>query len=97
MDVMLPAWSIGGIAVLLLSLIILIVRAYVNGDIVPRKQLEDAQKNADRFERAWETSQNNHAAFGEAVTKLGVLTQTFAHFLASLPGNEGAEDDEDVA
>lgn len=93
MDVMLPAWSVGGIAVLLLSLVVLVIRAYINGDIVSRKQLEDTQKNADRFERAWETSQNTTAAFGEAVSQLGVLNETFAHFLASLPNTPGDESD----
>ena len=56
MDILLPSWSIAGIAVLLLSLVVYVVRAYINGDIVTRKQYEAVQKMSDQWQHAWEVS-----------------------------------------
>lgn len=82
MDIMLPSWSIAGIAVLLLSLVIYIVRAYINGDIVPRKQYDAVQKMSDQWQRAWEINQ-------EQVQTFTVLAETLKHFLDSLPPGGG--------
>lgn len=82
MDILLPSWSIAGIAVLLLSLVVYVVRAYINGDIVTRKQYEAVQKMSDQWQHAWEVSQ-------EQVQQFTVLTETLKHFLDSLPPGGG--------
>lgn len=85
--------SILGFLLCLLSWVIWLV---LTGRLVPRSQLEDAQKTADRFEHAWQITQENQGNLAAAIVEVGTLTKTFAHFIDSLPSN-GTGHTEDVA
>lgn len=82
---MLPDWSIAGIAVLLLGLIIYVFQAYIRGDIVTRKHYEDQVKITEQWQRAWEVSQQTQSNQAEQMKTMGTLTETLKHFLESLP------------
>ena len=66
----------------------------LTGHLVPRSQLEDAQKTADRFEHAWQITQENQSNLTEVLGEMAVLTETFAHFIDSLPSNGHVEESE---
>lgn len=70
----------------LLVIVMWVIWLVLSGRLVPRSQLEDAQKTADRFEHAWEVTQENQKNLADAITDIGALTNTFAHFIDSLPG-----------
>jgi hypothetical protein len=63
----------------------------LSGRLVPRSQLEDAQKTADRFEHAWQITQENQSNLTDVLSEMGVLADTFAHFIDSLPTNGHTE------
>lgn len=83
----LPVAPVATIIGFLLTVIGWVLFLILTGRLVTRSQLEDAQKNADRFEHAWQISQETQSGSHEVLSKLGVLTTTFAHYLDSLPRN----------
>lgn len=82
---MLPSWSIAGIAVLLLGLVVWVIRSYVSGDIVTRKDYDAVQKMSDQWQHAWEVSQQTQIELAEVIRTMTILADTLKHFLDSLP------------
>lgn len=87
MDVLgdLPTWSQVSLAGLSLAFNFYIVIAFIRGDIVPRKQLEQVQKMADTWQHGWEVSQANESRLGTIATNLTGMSDVFQHFIESLP------------
>lgn len=75
----------GMVIAVLLSLIGWAVWLVFSGRLVARSHLEDAQKTADLFERAWNKSQETQAEFAAQLSRVEELTSTFNHFIESLP------------
>lgn len=93
MDILsqLPAEYYNSLVVLLLMVIGFLLWLHFSGRWVHKSRVEDAQKVADRFQRAWEVSQETQSVLSDTATKLGILTNTFAHFIESLPPSAASQ------
>jgi hypothetical protein len=81
----LPLWSQLGILGLSLSLNVFIVIEFVRGTWTSRKNLEDAQKNTETFQKAWEISESTKDGLVDVTNKLLVGQETMLRILQSLP------------
>lgn len=67
-----PQLVAGSIITALVGVVAFGVRALIKGDLVPRKVLQDAEERADKWESAWDSSQETIKDFGgriDAVTE----------------------------
>lgn len=74
----------GGLVLALLSFVALIVRAIVKGDLVPRSVLEAEERRADKWEAAWQKSEQRIDAFEGRLNSLTEGTELSAQLLQSL-------------
>lgn len=74
-----------------LLLLIWVVVQFIRGEWTTRKHIDQVQKMADTFQHAWETSMQADAKRDEQLAKFGALTDTFEHFIKSLPKPEEHE------
>lgn len=81
----LPPFAYNSLVVVLLLVIGFLLWQYFSGRWVHKSRVEEAQKVADRFERAWEVGQENQSVLSDAIAKIGPMQATFAHFLESIP------------
>jgi hypothetical protein len=51
-----------GVALLLLSVVGLTIRSIIKGDLVPRSAVNDIRADRDKWEQAWNKSQDTQAA-----------------------------------
>lgn len=82
----LPLWSQWGIMGVLVAVIVYVAIEFIRGDITTRKHLEQVQKLADTFKDAWVADQQIKADLASAVARMETLSDTFEHFINSLPG-----------
>lgn len=57
----------------------------IRGELVTRKQVDQVQKMVDTFREALASAMSNQNILTDGLKHLDVLTETFAHFLDSLP------------
>lgn len=74
----------GGIAVLLVGVVGLTIRAIVRGDLVPRRVLLDEKERADKWEQAWRTSEARMDALDGRLQAIAEASATSAQLLESL-------------
>lgn len=82
-------WTVLGI---LVGLLVFVVLQIFRGELVPRKQVDQVQKIADTYQRAWENSQQTNVTlsvtleqFTGLVARMEPLAETMEHVLESLP------------
>lgn len=79
-----PTLIAGGVALLLVGVVGLTIRAIVRGDLVPRRVLEDEKERADKWEQAWRTSEARMDALDGRLQAIAEASATSTQLLESL-------------
>lgn len=79
-----PTLIATGVAVILVGIVGATIRAILTGQLVPRSVLDDANARADKWEAAWEKSQEIVGAFDGRLTALAEATELNTQLLSSL-------------
>lgn len=81
----LPIWGQWSILGTLVSIIVFVLVRVLQGELVPRKQLDAVQKTADSWQKAWETAMQVQASTTIVLERVNTLADTLEHVLTSLP------------
>lgn len=86
-----PQLVAGSIITALVGVVAFGVRAIIKGDLVARKVLEDAEERADKWEAAWDTSQETIKDFGGRIDAVTEGLRTIEKVLTSLTDRAARE------
>lgn len=79
-----PELVAGSVITALVGVVAFGVRALIRGDLVPRKVLQDAEDRADKWETAWDNSQETIKDFGGRIDAVTEGLRTIEKALTSL-------------
>jgi hypothetical protein len=80
-----PLWGQWGLLGFSMGLVLFFMVQFIRGELVSRKQLEDAQRASDSWQHAWEVSQQTNHEVVALLGQLTVTTQTMERVLNALP------------
>lgn len=86
-----PQLVAGSIITALVGVVAFGVRAIIRGDLVARKVLEDAEERADKWEAAWDQSQETIKDFGGRIDAVTEGLRTIEKALTSLTDKPGRD------
>lgn len=66
-----PTLLAGTVALALVSIVAAFIRAILKGDLVPRSVLDDARATADKWESAWDRSEDRLDQFEGRLNAIG--------------------------
>lgn len=84
-------WTIMGLS---LALNIFVAIQFVRGEATTRKHVDQVQKTADSWQRAWETSMQVQASMTTVLEKMMTVAETMEHLLVSLPQPDKKQGDD---
>jgi hypothetical protein len=79
-----PQLVAGSIITALVGVVAFGVRALIRGDLVPRKVLQDTEERADKWEAAWDASQQTIKDFGGRIDAVTEGLRTIERALTSV-------------
>lgn len=80
-----PLWGQWGILGISMGMNVFVAVEFVRGTWTSRKNLDDAQKNTETFQKAWEISESTKDGLIEVTNKLLVGQETMLRILQSRP------------
>ena len=80
-----PLWGSFSVIGVLVGIIVTVMIMDLRGDRVSRKQLDQVQKIADTFQKAWEISEQTKEGLVDVLNKLTVGQDTILRILQSYP------------
>jgi hypothetical protein len=79
-----PQLVAGSIITALVGIVAFGIRALIRGDLVPRKVLQDSEDRADKWEAAWDSSQETIKDFGVRLDSVTEGMRTIEKALTSV-------------